>query len=115
MAGDPSLMGRKQVIAGQPLGSEIPTQVTIDEIQVAKRPEVVAVKTINVNVPQCRLDIAQLIRRLRCKVDIQTLRNQCAVVGKANALNPDIVWNVGKLRTIAEEQPVNIRIASAAF
>src|SRR5207253_792893 len=113
--GDPPLMGRKQVITGQSLSREVATQVTIHQINIAESPEIVTRQAIDMDMAERWFDVTEFVSRIRRKIDIQASRYQLAVFTETDALDFDVVWQVLRTTAVTEQQPVDIRIAPAAF
>lgn len=113
--GNPALVGGEQIVARQTLGGEIGTQVAIDQVDVAKGPEIVALQAVRMDVTQRWLDIAQLVGMSRREVDLETRRHQLAIFHVTDRFDPHVGRQVVRNAAIAEQQPVDIGVAPAAF
>src|SRR3990167_3958346 len=108
-------MRREELITTQPLVAKISPQVPVDQIQIAKAPEVIPGHILFMQVAQCRFEITELVRAFRCKSETQTVRYPRAVIRKADMPLFNIRRQVIQRSTIAHQQPVNTWIAPAAL
>ena len=61
MSGNPACMSGDQIVLGEPLLGEIPSQIAIDQIDIAESPEVEALQVLCMELSQRGLDIAELV------------------------------------------------------
>ena len=115
MASHAALVGREEVIARQTLSREVAAQIAVHQVNVAKRPEIVTLQAVFMDVTQRGLDVTQLISSFGREVDIQTLRHNAAIVAKTDALDCYVGWQVVRHAAVAEQQPVNVWVAPATF
>jgi len=67
------------------------------------------------HISQRRLQIAKFVRALRPKIDAQPSGYLGAIVVKTHYPKAHVVWRIRRRAAISEEQPLHVRIETAAL